>query len=194
MPGTPRSSTPFLLLGLAWLAIVMAAAGTGRLATLAPPRPQLLIVVLTVALVLAGMLIPSFRDWLATLPLRALVALHIVRFVGIYFLILAGRGTLPAAFALPAGIGDIVVATGALILVLLVPALNQRGRLVAGWNLLGLLDILFVVGTAARLAMADPPSMVVLLRLPLSVIPTFLVPLIIGSHLLILRRIRQTTV
>src|SRR5512134_936228 len=182
MPNTPRSSTPFLLLGLVWLAIVIAAAGTGRLAALAPPRPQLLIVGLTTALVLAGLLLPAFRDWLATLPLRALVAFHIVRFVGIYFLILSSHGTLPAAFALPAGIGDILIAASALILVLLVPALSQRGRLVAGWNLLGLVDILFVVATAARLAIADPLSMVALLRLPLSVIPTFLVPLIIGSH------------
>ncbi len=194
MTAAPRSSTPFLLIGLVWLALVIAAGATGRLAGLAPPGPQLLVIGLTVALVLAGSFVPGFRGWLGTLPLRALVAFHITRFVGIYFLVLSSRGTLPAAFALPAGIGDIVVAVLALAIVLLVPHLNQHGRLVGGWNLLGLVDILFVVGTAARIGIADPPSMAPLLQLPLAVIPAFLVPLIIGSHLLIIVRIRQTAV
>ena len=48
--------------------------------------------------------------------------------------------------------------------------------------MLGLADILFVVVTAARLATTDPASMVALLRLPLSLLPTFLVPLIIACH------------
>jgi hypothetical protein len=46
----------------------------------------------------------------------------------------------------------------------------------------GLIDILFVVVTAARLVLADPASMSPLLRLPLSLLPTFLVPLLIASH------------
>ena len=52
-------------------------------------------------------------------------------------------------------------------------------------NLLGMVDILFVVATAARLAAADPESMAALLRLPLSLLPTFLVPLIIASHVVL---------
>jgi len=50
---------------------------------------------------------------------------------------------------------------------------------------LGLADILFVVVTAARLGVADPESMAALLRLPLSLLPTFLVPLIIASHVVL---------
>ena len=49
----------------------------------------------------------------------------------------------------------------------------------------GLLDLLFVVVTAARLGMADPASMAALLRLPLSLLPTFLVPLLLASHVLL---------
>ena len=48
-----------------------------------------------------------------------------------------------------------------------------------------LADILFVVVTAARLGVADPESMAALLRLPLSLLPTFLVPLIIASHVVL---------
>jgi len=42
-----------------------------------------------------------------------------------------------------------------------------------------------VVVTAARLGVADPESMAALLQLPLSLLPTFLVPLIIASHVVL---------
>ena len=52
-----------------------------------------------------------------------------------------------------------------------------------------------MVATAARLAAADPGSMVALLRLPLSLLPTFLVPLIIASHVILgVRLTRRNTV
>jgi hypothetical protein len=46
-----------------------------------------------------------------------------------------------------------------------------------------------VILTAATQGLADPPSMRALLELPLSLLPTFLVPLIIASHLLIFVRL-----
>jgi hypothetical protein len=52
-------------------------------------------------------------------------------------------------------------------------------------------DILFVVLTAARLALAEPQSMAALLRFPLSLVPTFQVPLIIASHILLFARLRR---
>jgi hypothetical protein len=109
--------------------------------------------------------------------------------VGIYFLFLSGRGELARSFALPAGWGDIVVATGALALVLTGPASNARRKWFTAWNLAGQLDILLVVLTAARIWMTEPEAMVPLLRLPLSLLPTFLVPLIIASHVILFARL-----
>jgi hypothetical protein len=156
----------------------------------APPGLQLLLVLLTVALIAAGLLVPSFRAWLAAVDLRSVIALHITRFVGIYFLVLYARGLLPFQFAVVGGWGDIAIAATAIAWLVLTRDPAAHRPLLLLWNFCGLIDILFVVATAARMAMADPPSMGPLRLLPLSLLPTFLVPLIIASHLLIFWRLR----
>jgi len=180
-----------LLAGVAWLAAATVLSATGIVARLTPPAPQLLIVVLTAALIVSGIRVRTFRSWLGAVPIRAIVALHIVRFVGFYFLYLYTRGELPYDFAVPGGRGDIAVATLASLLVVFIRDLSRRRALVLAWNALGSLDILFVVATAARLAIGDPASMRALTHLPLSLLPTFLVPLIIATHVLIFVRIAK---
>jgi hypothetical protein len=56
------------------------------------------------------------------------------------------------------------------------------------WNTLGLVDIISVVASALRFGLKDWQSMHALRELPLSLLPTFLVPLIIASHVLIFVR------
>ena len=190
MTRTPSSPRLYLGVGCCWLLVAIGLAATGQVALLRPPAPQLILLGLTLALVAAGAMLPGFRLWLAGLNLRQIVALHLTRFIGIYFLVLYRRGLLPYDFAIPGGWGDILIATGALVLVLLVPDLARRRPWLLVWNLLGLLDILYVVATASRLALVDPWSMQALLRLPLSLLPTFLVPLLIASHLYLFVRLR----
>ena len=189
MTTAPPHSRPVLLVAVVWFAVATVLSATGRIAALRPPVPQLVLVGLTFLVLLAAVVIPGFKAWLRALDLRAYVALHLTRFVGAYFLVLYARGELPYAFAVPGGWGDILVATLALLLLLLGWDLSQRRSLLTAWNFLGLADILFVVGTAARLALADPPSMQALLRFPLSLLPTFLVPLIIASHVVLFWRL-----
>ncbi len=178
-------SRRILLAALLWLAIALGIGAAGLLQRLAP-LPQLILVALTAGLVYAGAALPAFRWWALQLDLRALVALHLTRFVGIYFLALFRRGELPFAFAVPGGWGDILVAALALLLLLIGPPRGRGRRLIyTTWNVIGLAELLFVVVTAARLGLADPDSMRALTRLPLSLLPTFLVPLLIASHLLI---------
>jgi hypothetical protein len=181
--GIAVRSRTVVLVGLAWL-LVAVLVGASEFAPALPP--PVVIAVLTTAVLAAAWLVPGFRAWLTWLDARWLVGLHLTRFVGFYFLYLYARGQLPYAFAVPGGWGDIAVASLATLLLLVGPprGAGRRGAYVV-WNVLGLVDILFVVVTAARLGVTDPPSMVALLQLPLNLLPTFLVPLIIASHVVL---------
>jgi hypothetical protein len=179
----------YVVVGLLWFLVALGLGATDRVASWRPPVPQLVLVGLTVLLVAAVVALPRFRRWLLALDLRWLIALHLTRFVGIYFLFVYYRdGTLPRAFAVPGGWGDIIVATLAFGLLAAGGDLEPKRWLIGLWNTLGLIDILFVVATASRLARADPDSMNALLRLPLSLLPTFLVPLLIADHVVMFWR------
>ena len=190
-PAAARSTAVLIGLGV-WLAVAAALGASGRLQGLQPPIPQLTLLGLTAGALLVTARVPAVRAWAVSVDTRVLVAFHLTRFVGAYFLVLYRRGELPYAFAVPGGWGDILVASLALLLLLGGPP-DTVGRLRAyvAWNVLGLLDILFVVATAARLGFAAPASLEALLRLPLSLLPTFLVPLIITSHVLLAIRLAR---
>ena len=180
------SSRAVVLIGLGWLVLATGVGAVGIVSTLRPPAVPLVLFGLTSVVLGAGWGSTGFRAWLLAIDVRWLVALHLTRFVGAYFLYLYGRGQLPYAFAVPGGWGDITVASLAGALLLLgSPTRGRRRAAYMLWNVLGLADILFVVVTAARLGAADPESMAALLRLPLSLLPTFLVPLIIASHVVL---------
>ena len=159
-----------------------------RLPALAIPA---LVIGLTTLLLLAYFRFGPVRTWVDALDLRALVLLHVTRFVGIYFLVLYRRGQLPYDFAVPGGIGDIIVATLALPIALAPLADTTRQRAIRIWNIIGLVDIALVLLTAPRLNLADPAHLRALTYLPLSLLPTFLVPLIIATHVVIFVRLAR---
>ena len=177
-----------------WLLAAILVGASGRLTALRPPAPQILLAGLTVLSFAAVTLAPSLRAWAAAVDMRALVALHLTRFVGIYFLALYNRGELPFEFAVIGGWGDILVAALAAVLVLGGPVAGDgRRRAVQIWNALGILDLAFVVATAARLAIARPEAMAPLLRLPLCLLITYIVPLLFTTHLILWTRLFRRT-
>lgn len=134
----------------------------------------------------------AFGAWVDEIDLRGLVLLHVTRFVGFYFLLLYQRGELPARFAVPAGVGDIAVAALALVVALYPFSKATRPRAIHLWNIFGLIDILLVLSSAARLALGGGRGIDLFTQLPLSLLPTFLVPLIVASHLVIFARLPKT--
>jgi hypothetical protein len=174
-----------LILG-AWICIAAGAGVAGWLEKANAPIVAGIVWTLTALALLACWKVPTLQRWTMKVELRWLVLLHLTRFVGFYFFLLCGRGELPFAFAAPAGWGDISVAALAVLLLALSDARNW-GMLII-WNTIGLTDILFVVMTALRLGLDNRQSMHALREFPLSLLPTFLVPLIIVSHVLIFFR------
>lgn len=174
-----------------WFGTAVAVGYFRVLQRLPPAAVPAIIFGLTGLLVLAYFRIPAVRAWVNGLDVRALVAVHLTRFVGIYFLVLHQRGELPRAFAIPAGIGDIVVATFAVPVIFAPLEQATRLRAVVIWNVVGLVDILMVVGTAARINLSTPGELRTLTHLPLSLLPTFLVPLIIATHIILFARVLQ---
>jgi len=177
---------------IAWFLLAVGLGASGLLRAARPPLPQAILIGLAATLLVLYWTPTSFRDWALAVDLRILVAVHVTRLVGIYFLVLYARGELPYAFAVSGGWGDIAVAVAAVAVCLCAEPTSPRGRsILLAWNALGLSDIVFVVLTAACLAVATPESMRALLRLPLSLLPTFLVPIIIATHVIIFSRLTR---
>ena len=87
-------SRPVILTLALWFSGAVAIGVSGILSGIRPPMPQVLIAVLTIATLSAVFFVPVFRRWADGVEHRALVALHLTRFVGVYFLILARQGAL----------------------------------------------------------------------------------------------------
>ena len=144
---------------------------------------------------------PLLRRTLASVPNTWTVGVQLYRTLGIVFLLLYAGGHLPALFALPAGLGDILVG----ILAPLVAASFARSpeasaRRVRLWNLLGIADLVIAVTigfltspSPFQIASFDRPSELVAM-FPLSLIPVFAVPLSILLHIASLQKLRQDQV
>jgi len=170
---------------LCWLLISLLVGYTGILRSTPVPMP---VFAIAMTLTLLGWLTirRDLRDRVLSVGVRVLVALHITRFVGVYFLALYRDGLLPRDFAVPAGWGDIMVAIGAIIVLAAFRTDTQIGRTAYfTWNVLGLLDILLVLGNGARMMRADRLLQAGFTSLPLILLPLFLVPIIIVTHAMI---------
>lgn len=164
------------------------------------PRPPIalgLAAVLPVLLFVMGHLESAeFRQFVSSLDLRWLTLAQAWRVGGLVFVILYWQGLLPGVFALPAGWGDFAIGiTAPLMAWFWRPPYPRKTFIV--WNLLGVLDLVTAV-TLGVLASATPVGILagdVSTRLmgmfPLSLIPTFFVPLLVIFHLISLSRTRK---
>jgi hypothetical protein len=136
---------------------------------------------------------PFVRSFAVHASFQALIALQVTRFVGIALVALYLRGRLPYSFGMIGGAGDIAVAAGAVAILWFWKRTGSApgAAWIVAWNVFGLVDILGVVASAFREGLRDATRMAPLRECPLSLLPTFLVPLIIVSHGLIFTRFRR---
>jgi hypothetical protein len=134
----------------------------------------------------------KFRQFALSLNPQILTLAQGWRIVGFTFLLLEARGILPAIFALPAGYGDMAIGMTATFAAwkLANPA---RCNSFITWQLLGITDLITAVslGTTARLLSPHGPSMEAMTVLPLSLVPTFLVPLFFIFHVICIAQARE---
>ena len=170
-----------------WLGVAFVVGATGALRQ-SPIPPPGIAVALTIAALLVIRLFPRARAGVQNVGPGPFVLFHLVRIAaGAYFLVLGARGVLPREFTTPAGLGDIVVGIGALWVLMRCLPVRTRWQQVAllVWNVVGLLDILGVLGNAVRLYARNPSFVDPFMSLPLAILPTFVVPIVIVSHVLL---------
>ncbi len=134
--------------------------------------------------------VESLREEFHRVPLWLLVGVHVVRLLGVSFIILYATDRLPAPFAPVAGWGDIFVGATALPVAWLVYRRSMNARLVLWiWNFIGMADLIAAVGLGVisspgpqRLIFAEPSS-AIMTTLPWLLIPGFLVPLLFAVQI-----------
>jgi hypothetical protein len=133
-------------------------------------------------------------------PMWLLVGVHVVRLLGISFIVLYAAHRLPAPFAPVAGWGDIFVgATAVLVAWFTYRRLRNAQPTVWIWNIIGTADLIAAVGLGVisspgpqRLIFAEP-SAAIMTTLPWLLIPGFLVPLLFAVHIGIFVRLVRAT-
>jgi hypothetical protein len=187
---------------VAWFLVVLAAGIAGVFES-GPSRPPLAVLVAVAAplLIFAAVYRASrgFRDFTLAIDLRLLTAIQSWRVIGVVFLVLYSFGLLPGLFAWPAGAGDLAIGLAAPFVLLAMLRHDPTWRRQVAWlNVAGLVDFVGAVGTGVLTSndaiglMSDGAARASLGLLPLSLIPTFAVPLWTIFHIVSLLQLRQT--
>ena len=125
----------------------------------------------------------SFRRYALSLDPRLATLVHAWRAAGFMFLVLAAYGILPRTFALPAGWGDIAVGLTAPFVAAYLATPKHRGVFIA-WHVAGLLDLVMAISLGILSTTSDGGvGMAAMTVLPLSLVPSFIVPLLAIAHI-----------
>jgi hypothetical protein len=137
----------------------------------------------------------DYRQMVDAIPLHWLIGSHVLRAIpGIAFLALHDMGLLPD-MALQAGYGDLLAAIVAPAVAYMVYRRNPRARGVAfAWSIFGLLDLVNALYTgqttipAWSLTLSSTGQSIDFINL-FVMLPTYMVPLFLVSHLWIFRKL-----
>jgi len=199
---SPAVSKVVFVICIGWFVAVLGTALSGGFDAPSGERPLALLVAATMPAIVYGIAyfsIGSFRDWVLSLDIRHLILLHSWRMVGMGFVFLYFHDRLPALFALPAGLGDAMAATGAVFLGI---ALYERASSVSTariymWNLFGLIDFVVAISmgvltrTGDVLHFSGQVGSDIMGTFPLALVPGFAVPFFVITHLVIYAQLKQ---
>jgi hypothetical protein len=134
----------------------------------------------------------GFRQFALSLNPRTLTFVHSWRIAGFTFLALYAAGLLPGVFALPAGWGDIAIGATAPFAAIKLANFGRRRSFIV-WQTLGIFDLVTAVtlATTARWISPNEGATAIMTVLPMSLIPTFAVPLLIMLHVVCIAQARH---
>lgn len=185
---------------LGWFSLIVAGGATlffNRQAALGTAWLGIAVLLPIVVAVVLAISLPTFRRAIRAVPLPALIAVNAVRVAGILFVLLYAFDKLPAPFAPAAGYGDIITGASAPLVAWLAwrQAPGWRGAAWL-WNLFGAADLFVAIGLGVVSADGSPvqlifatPNTSLMTSLPWILIPAFLVPLLMLTHIAVFDRL-----
>ncbi len=167
-----------------WIAFTVAITASGA----ARSWPLVVPVLFMLPLIAAGVAATSAasRSAMMAIPVRLIVALNVMRVLGVLMLIAAVTGLMSGPFPYFAGIGDIITGLFALP-VARVAARNSRDVRILEWNILGSFDLVTAVTLGVISGRAGSAAMT---TLPWALIPLVLVPTYLIGHALVFAHMR----
>ena len=179
----------------AWFAFSLVGSGLHlyRNAPGEPPLPLGLAVLTPIILFLVWFVSSAnFREFTLSLNPRLLTLVQSWRVGGFVFLVLATYGILPRMFALPAGWGDITIGATASLVAFKLATADHRKAFVL-WQVLGITDLVAAVMLGTLATLLDPHSIPTdaMTVLPMSLIPTFAVPLLLIFHIICIAQAKR---
>lgn len=145
-------------------------------------------------LLLAIFNLPIYKVLLKNISYRSLILMQSFRLVGVLFFLAYYHGALPAKFAFPGAIGDIVtVLAGFLVVLALDKGKSYALALVLIWNCIGLFDIISILSNAVMITKeaieTGTNGIIEINTFPLCLLPSFAPATIIFMHLSIFRKL-----
>ncbi len=143
--------------------------------------------------IIPSLIIYIKRDWFleASISQKWLTGIQIFRIEGGVFLIEMIGGNVPAIFAYPAGIGDVIVGCSALVgLIYFRNRNNLPNQFIIFIIVIGIIDLMsafffgFTSSSTSPLQLFFPPEKSTLILFPTGMIPLFFVPIAIAFHTL----------
>ena len=157
-----------------------------------PPTAGIELAISLAALTFFLVASPSLRSLLSNQ--RHLLRLNVWRLVGAVFLALMFAGQAPALWALPAGVGDLIVGSTAFWVASRFDQPGSKGLAVA-FNIFGLCDLVVAIGLGVTTSSGPAqlfhttPTAEIMTRFPMALVPTYLVPLAFVLHIVSLWQI-----
>ncbi len=132
-------------------------------------------------------LVWRYRNWFKGLDQKPIIGLQIFRLIGAFFIVEMFRGNIPSSFALPAGIGDIIVGLFALSIFLMYKKITKNALVIL--IVIGIID--FASAFFFGFTSFEGPTQLFAIGFenkanlfPTGVIPFFLVPYAITFHII----------